>query len=445
MKGIPEFINEIKKHLRNTTLGKILFISFVSQMVSSLTNFGIVFCLVRLMNKTEFGQYGLGFALMLLISGLVCASIAVQFVVNLPDQPKEYRAAYALHHTAAVGVVSLILIVLAFALQTGTRKYYPHGNATFILILPVTVASGFYTLRDLLMRFAFSERRESLVLASNVVVAIATATIFSIMVILHQRINAPSALYAYSTGQAAGCLHALLVFKLPWRDINVPGLWQAFRDSWTGGRYNILSGVVYNIRTQAHNFVVAPLLGVAALAEVNAARVLVSPALMAIPPVTQILMPRLAEKRALGSAVISKITMLSIAFLLLATIVYSLSLVLNMKWVLPLALGKAYEDVGQLVIAWCVTTVVLALRNCLTVALEVVRAFRNLLVANVATAVGAMFFAVNLARTYGGLGAIYALAMAEALLCVILIFVQIFLRKGEPVSLKERGCRQENL
>ncbi len=436
---INKFIDVIKVYKGKKRLGKALFLSGFSQMVSSLTNFAIIFYLLRVMNKFQFGQYNLGFASILLISGLVCAWIVVQFVVNLPDQPSQRRTAYALHHGVAIMLVGSVLIGVAFVLQTTIKRYFLPDNANVLLIIPVAVASGLYALRDLLMRFAFAERRESVVLGSTVVVAIAIVGVFSVMMIFDHSIDAASALYGYAIGQGAGALQALLVFKLPWQDINLSELRRAFRDSWTGGRWNILSGVVYNIRSQAHNFIVAPLLGITALAELNAARVLVTPAVMAIPPVIQILMPRLAEKRALGSEALSKPAMLSIAVLSLVTVVYSIILIANIQWILPLALGKTYGHVGPLVVAWCIVTVMLALRNGLTVVLEVAREFRNLLVANIGAAIGAVLLAVSLSRLYGGVGAVYALAMAEALLCTMLCFIQISLRRTKNVSRLQQG------
>ncbi|MHB8130229.1 MAG: MATE family efflux transporter, partial [Mobilitalea sp.] len=306
-----------------------------------------------------------------------------------------------------------------------------------ILILPVTVASVFYALRDLLMRFAFAQRRETVVLSSNIIVAIAVATTFYSMLILGHSINAVEGIYAYAIGQAVGCFNALLLLKLPWQGMRLDRLWQAMRDCWAGGRWTILTTVVYEIRSQAHNFVVAPLLGANVLAEINASRVLVTPALMFIPPVTQILMPRLAEKRKQGLESFSHIAIISVATLVVWAIIYSLCLIVIMPFIIPLALGKPYSHVGPLVLAWCFFTVLLSLRSGMTIVMQVIRAFRELFFINFLAALFTILFAFILSHTFGGSGAIYALAAAEALLCIalpIMLRSRLFAKDIVPVT-----------
>ncbi|MHB8130230.1 MAG: hypothetical protein ACYDEX_14650, partial [Mobilitalea sp.] len=92
------------------SVSRALSISVLSQGVSSLTNFGIVLYLVRVMSKAQFGQYSIGFATVMLAGAVVCAFIAVQFVVNLPDQPIINRASYALHHAMIIVISGSLLV-----------------------------------------------------------------------------------------------------------------------------------------------------------------------------------------------------------------------------------------------------------------------------------------------------------------------------------------------
>ena len=420
MQYMSRYLARLKTRLlQKRLIVKSLSISFISQAVSSLTNFCIVLYLVRVLDKIQFGQYSFGFALILFISGLICAFIGVQFVVNLPDQPLESRATYTLHHLVLIIMGGFIILCLAFISKIIIKTTFS-DLSVLKLIFPIAVASVLYALHDLLMRFAFSERREGLVFGSNVVVAVTITALFLAISVTGHSINASSALYTYAIGQAAGSIQAIIIFNLPWCDVNLPKIIQAFYDSWAGGRWHILTTLVYSLRAQTHNFVIAPILGFAALAEVNAARLLLTPAIMAIPPSTQVIMPRLAEQRVKGNKKLFQTSMIWIVTLFSIAIIYSMLLLFLSPWVVPLALGKEYSHVGPLILIWCFAIMFFAFRNGVSVALLVIRSFRQLFYANIVATILTVVFAITLSRIFGAGGAVFAFAFSEFLLSIIL-------------------------
>lgn len=424
MSGQTGFVIRILAKIgRVKELGKAVALSILSQAVSSGTNFLVVVYLVRMMDKHDFGLYSLGFALMLLFAGFITSSIGVQFVVNVPDQLPVRRAAYAMHHSLAVAILGSILIAMALLLVV-ISDLLAFGNEDGRTIgLPLAVAAALYSQRDILMRVAYVEKRELVVLVSTMAVTAGIAGVFLYFWFTERRPSVPGALFAIATGQAAGCLAGLVMLRLPIRGVSAEGIRVAFKDAWVGGRWNLLTSAVYSLRTQAHNFVVAPLLGMGALADINAARVLVTPALMAIPPLTQVMLPRLAGKRHTGMSTILKYGKLAIGGLTAFAVLYAILMLVTMPTVLHLALGEDYRHVGALVMAWCLVTVALAVRNGLTLVLEVVRAFPELSVANVLAAAVAVFSAMALSMSFGGLGAIVAMAVAEISLCLVLAWL----------------------
>jgi len=399
---------------------KALALSGASQIVNSLTNFVIVLYLVRVMDKSEFGFYSLGFALVLAIAGLISSLIIMQFVVNLPDVPKDQRADYAMHHSIAVFFLGMVLVMLSLLVNSIQTELIIGEMDLRQIILPLAIATFFYSQRDLLIRIAYSEKLESIVLLSTLSVPVGVAIFFTIQWYTKQPLTAPYAMYGIAAGQAAGCMAGLHFLRLPYKGFRIAGIYEAFKDSWQGGRWNILTSIVYSLRTQAHNLIAAPLLGSAALAEMNATRVLVTPAVMAIPPLTQILMPRLGEKRKQGMEAIKHYAFLSTSMLTAFSLLYTLLLLVLLPWALPLALGEAYQHTGNLVMAWCLVTVFLALRNGLTMVLQVVRVFRELLTANMIAAAVAILLVIVLSMMLGSLGAIIAIAIAEVVLCFCL-------------------------
>lgn len=419
---------------RFKNLGRALSISVLNQVISSGTNFAIIVYLVRSLDKEQFGLYSLGFALTLLVAGLTSSLISTQFVVNLPDQAIDQRRIYAAGHAVALLVLGFgavgfgaLLIWLQIPLQLGAVDLRP-------LLLPVTVSAGFFALREFFVRVAYSEREETIALLSSISVACAVIVSFGLLAIKQHPIFAQTAIYIYGGGQFFGALVALLLLRLPRHGVSKAGLTTAFRDSWPGGRWNILTNLIYNVRTQVHNLLVGPILGAVALAEVNAARVLVTPAIMMIPPLTQILLPRLAEKRNQGVDRLFRIALMFVGLLAAIASAYSLILLAGLSWIIPLVLGDQYAHVGPLVLAWCVVALLLASRNGLTIALQALRAFRDLMLANLISAIFAVLAAIIMIQLFFAPGAVWALAISELVLCVVLIAMIRSWRRAGPTA-----------
>ena len=401
-------------------LAKAASISLANQVVSSGTNFAVVLFLVRVLEKGEFGLYSLGFAVMLLLAGLSSSAIAVQYVVNLPDQPLELRADYALHHANATALLSsalllfgLLLAVLPISLIE--QHLRPH------LIIACFLAAALYGCRDFLVRVAYSEKKEKFVLYSSLTVMLVTIPgLLAMQKWWPDMLSAGSALYVLAMAQIAGWVLLQALLKLPIKRSTRSGMWMAFQHAWKGGRWNVMTNIVYNLRTQAHNFIVAPMLGLAAVAEINAARVLVTPAVMAIPPLSQIILPRLSVQRQQGIQRLRRYTIMVIAGMAAIALGYSLLLLPWIDELIVLALGEAYQDAKLLVLGWCGVTLCLAMRNGVTLGLQSLREFKGLMWANSAGAVTAITLAYIFCVTFAQLGAVLALGLAELFLFVFL-------------------------
>jgi O-antigen/teichoic acid export membrane protein len=401
--------------------GSGLALSGANQMVSSLTNFGIVLYLIRVLDKEQFGLYGLGFALVLFIGALISAAIAVQYVVNRPDQLPDDLDVYAVNHALAIGLIGVLLVLIA-AFVTNMLNSSQYSRWDEISIgLPLAIATSFFAMREFLMRVAFSEHKEGIVLVSSLSVATFVFASFLWMYFAEYKPSAAVALYVYALGQAAGMIQAIFALKLPWKEGRSAGVRQAFVDSWKGGRWSLMTSAVYNFRNQAHSFLAVPLLGATALADINAARVLLTPAVMAIPPTTQFLMPRLAHSRKMGSPHLIRKASVWIGSLTLLAVIYCILLLANSSWLVPMALGNNYEHVTSLVAVWSLFAVGLAIRNGLTVVVMVLKCFRFLFLANVFTTILMLVLIPLAARTNGPIGIVIVMTGTEWLLSVILI------------------------
>jgi O-antigen/teichoic acid export membrane protein len=401
--------------------GTALAISGVSQAISSLTSFAITLYLVGHLEKSDFGLYSLGYAALLVVSAILTALFSVQYLVNNPDCPQHGKRAFALHYVAAVGVVG-VAVVLATTGGLLIMELFPPvaQDGALDAVLPVAVAILGFSVRDMVARVAFVERREWVVLAGTLTVAISAVLAFAATRLLGSRLDAATALTIIAATQLTGAGLIVILQRLPWREFRLSGLRQVFGDAWRGGRWHALTSIVHSIRTQAHNLLLLPLVGLSTLAEVNAGRVLLTPAVLAIPPLYQVLMPRLAEQARGGAGGVSGPVTLILGGLIVFSVGYSACLLSILDWLLPFTLGGDYGTIEPVIQAWCVFIVFVAARNGLSMGLEVRKDFRAIFQASSIAALVAVILSVVLALLWQGVGAVAALAAAEAVLCLLL-------------------------
>ncbi|WP_158713794.1 lipopolysaccharide biosynthesis protein [Metapseudomonas resinovorans] len=396
---------------------KSLSISLANQIISSASNFGILLYLLRELEKLEFGTYSLGFATILLISGCTVSLFSVPLAINLPRLPVDQRKAYTLNQLVISGAIGGLIVLIGLAASWTLEAYLPATE----IYLAVALSSAFYGLRDLLSRLAFSERKESVVLTSTTISSVTIFLGFFLTNILNQRLTDETSLLIYAASQFTGLLTTYLLLKLPKiSSITTAGLKDSFIRSWGGGKWNLMTNITYNLRTQAHNFISAPILGFVALAEINAARTFVTPAILLIPPLSQIVTPRLAQLRTTNPSRLLRISTLTTLTLLAICLIYAATLLPLLPWALPIITDGKYPDIDNLIFLWCANTILLSVRNGLSITLEVTENFKEIFKCNLISAVFAIIASTTLSLHLGGEGALIALISTELLLCILL-------------------------
>lgn len=401
--------------------GALLY-SGMSQVISSLANFGVIVYLVRILDKEQFGIYGIGFAFVLFISGLIAAAIAVQFVVNVPHHPIGNRTNYVVHHIYATILIGLAIIACSVFFKVILELFFILDSFISSLVVPVAVASACFALRDMFMRIAFYERREFIVFISNLSTAVFVFLSFLLLAIFNFQFDAAIAISIYALGQGVGVIYGAVTLKPSWHAFRFSELRQAISDSWSGGRWQILTTAVHNFRSQAHSFLAAPLIGIDALADINAARVLITPAVIAIPPSTQILMPRLAQATTLGISLMLWNAFIWIGLLTFLALIYCLFLIIASDYVIKIALGGDYDHISPIVTTWCLFTILMVIRNGLTVVLIVLKRFHFLFITNLMATIAIIIMMILFTKGNSStVGIVLAMICAEALLCILLL------------------------
>ncbi len=399
--------------------GSALLISGSSQAISSLTSFAVVLFLVRTLDKNAFALYSIGFAASLILSAIFIAFFSTQYLVNRPGHAPGQQTRYAAQYVLATAVSCLGILILSFFLASVPANAIL--TADFLGLAPASalLMAGF-AIKDMATRIAFTEHREWLALISALTAALSALAGFVVTTRLLPGLQAQPALYVIAFSQLCAAALLLLLLRLPWRKLSLDRVRLAYVDAWQGGRWHALSSIVYSLRTQAHNLLVVPILGFSALADINAARILLTPAIFLIAPIYQVAMPRLAGIAKDSPSRVPRYVHLLSAGLLGIALLYSLLLLSTMHWLIPLLLGESYVDLDLLVFSWCLFTLFVATRNGLAMGLEVLKDFKAILKANSIAAIVSIGLVGAMSVFWEGPGAIIALAVAEFSLCVLL-------------------------
>jgi O-antigen/teichoic acid export membrane protein len=415
--------------------------SLLSQVIGSATNFALIIYLVRTTEQVQFGYFGVAYAVVVLFSGIFVGLIGLQYVVTVGEfnvsSPEKLLAGF-LVVGAGVSVAFACLALLATVASTVS----PRVSTVRDFILPILFACVTLGFNQSVVKFAFSIKRENLVLMNYLILATVLLSLLALNHALDLGIDASTALVYLAVSQGIGCLAITLKLRPRWADVDVVLLSSIAEKIWVGGKWAILSSVVYNVRSQAHNFLVSPLLGPVALAQVNAARLLVQPAMLAIPPFLNVFMPRLVNLKN------SHPSRLYLSFVFVASgvaaisFLYTLILLLSLDYILIPVLGEEYANIHVLVFVWCAIFFLSSLRAVLTMINQVFKFFSKIMWANFLVGAILLQLAFVFINILGKNGAVMSLALAEMILLFLLV---LFARAGfcEIEKLKRKECNDD--
>lgn len=400
-------------------LGRTLSVSVLNQMVSSGTNFVLGVYLVRMLPPADFGLYGIGFAVSLFYGGIGNALFLIQMVVHAPSKVPGDRTAYA----GRILVLVLCfcgITVLVCGLALGLSGIML-GFSTSLTLLggAVLAASIAYLLKDFFVRHSYNVGRERWALAIHSVIALAAVSLLLIQHRSMNQFNAAIALWIYAGAQACGASLGYALSGLSVRH-RLADLRDDLRDAFLGGKWASITNIVYFMRTQAHTMVVASLLGTVGVAKLNAARLLVAPAVMITPALSQVAMPRLAAVRErdnlqlIRSGRVVTFVLLSLAMLYCGLLLTGYRLVVDTIW------GDKYQQLFTITALWCLYTCLLAFRNGLEMVGQVLKEFKRLSQANTWSAIASVVMTYWLTVSYGLPGALAGLAIGEMVLIAML-------------------------
>lgn len=404
-------------------IGKALSISVLNQVVSSATNFLLGFYLVRVLSAEEFGLYGIGIAVSLLYVGSGNALFLTQMVVHTPDKQLGEREHYAARMLMGVGAYSAAatVFVTATVLLGSIWSNWIWLHAT--LILSITAAAVSALFKAFIVRQAYTARVESRALMANISGAV---TIVVLLAVFHLKGGITASwqvLLIYAAGQFAGTGSGLILAKLPCRVVDWRSVLADAREAFVGGRWALGGITVTWLQAQAYTYVTAFALGAAGVGHANAARLMISPLMFLMPALNQLTLPRLAELRARDHRRMLNVgSLITLGLIILAGLYTGILLCFADEFA-SLLLGERYQEyqgIALLIAIWCLVMHMQILRSGASSLLQALKNFRALMIANVFSAIVAVFCAFALIKLIGIPGAVLGTGLGELCLAALL-------------------------
>ena len=420
-------------------ISKALSVSTLNQAVSSMTNFLFGLYLVRILSPIDFGLYGICFAICLFYGGAGNALFLLQMVVNMPNKKRNERSNYAWR----IFTILLTFCVTTSLLVVAAMKSVPiiFGQQAY-LVYAVTATSTTYLLKEFFIRHAYNVRKEIHALAIHCILAATLAGFISVCFLNSILIDVETAIWGYAFAHFCAICIGCFISDLPIRMPVLSMLKTDILECWHGGQWAFSTNIVYFLRTQAHTIVVASTVGPVGVAQLNAARLLVTPAVMLTPALGQVFIPRLAKARAKNSSKIFTMACALTGVLLTIALLYSIILMCSLSYISPLLLGDQYAtSTYWLVAGWCLVTCLLALRNGAEMTAQALKHFRQLTIVNTISALTTLLSVYLFLAWLGTGGALIGLAVGECSL-IILVWL-ILIRCNISTSLSNSQCKKQ--
>ena len=291
----------------------------------------------------------------------------------------------------------------------------------------VVFASSMYLLKEFFIRIAYNDRKENIAVFIHSSILLTVVILFTIEKLLIGELSNTIAFLIYGIAHLIGAFVGFGLLKLKLKSISFSYLNQVFKALWQGGKWGSLTNVVYTLRSQTHTIIATILVGPVGVGNLNAARLFITPAVMVIPVISQLAMPRLATLREVNKKSLNSKGALLTKIYLIFGITYSLILILSYNKLISGFLNDSYQDLYLLTIYWCLYAVILAFRNGKDIIAQVLQKFKQLTIINLISSIVTLLSCYFFTKYFGLDGNIIGLIFGEV---VLIIMLNILLSKA---------------
>jgi len=227
-------------------------LSLLDQAVISVTNMCTSVIIGRTCPKAQFGLYASGLSLVLLLTAIQSAIIAVPYTISRPQMRKEERAKYKgssiLHEMLLVSLGSVVLLYIGLC---GSGR---SGGDLRAILLTLSLVSGVICFRDFARRISYAELHFGFALVLDGILSLLQFLSIGILAWQHW-LTASRALLA--VGLASTCASAMWVI-VNWKTLSfsVSHAIASFRITWGLGRWLLASSVLWSLSVDQYPWLI---------------------------------------------------------------------------------------------------------------------------------------------------------------------------------------------
>ena len=398
------------------------------QALQSLINLLSNILIIRFASKMEYGIYGIGFASLLLMMGLSHALIGLQMTVIAPDKPEEERRAYFGSMFVAMAALVGLLVTLALLGTVLAGKWIP-GEYRSLTMVVALAAPGFLVMQFMRQSHYFFNMAGRVLLFDTVFFILYFGGLISLIYFkvkdFHLWALALNGGIALVIGLAAVLLSARLTIIQ-----SASSAWESLKEAWESGSWAVLGSFMTILQTQGYVYLLAMLVGATAVAEMNAARLFLSPLMVMSTGFSRVMIPRMALLKSDGK--LDQAVKLAFKVLMVLggmLVVYMVVVALGWSWIAQFMANKGYQNLWMLVMLWGVYFAANAMVNTPSELLQIFRQFRLLTLTGIGTSILVVLGSIPAITAYGIIGAIVVLIIGELGLATVLWNRFNFVRK----------------
>lgn len=403
---------------------KLFSSAVVDQALLSAANFLVGLLLIRNCSDEDYGHYVLGFTALLLLTGLQGAYIGGPLSVLAPRQSPERkrRMLASLYRQSGRWTARVALSLAVGCGLLGLAGWLAWSLATLGAVYCAVIAFALQReyLRTGLMIY---ERPQAVLRADLVYVALLVAGVAAAALL-----SEPAVPWAFAAMAAASLVGARLAHRELARAAGLhgeelPGLWRELAPL---GGWAMVGTLVYWSFSQGYNYVVAGTLDLAAVAALNAARLLMMPANLMVSGIKQLLLPMAARwHQSLGlDPMLRRLLGFAAAVMALSLIYFGLLWLLR-DWVFAVVLKKQFADRDEMLLLWMLMFLIAGLRDLLMTGLLVRERFRSMTGLSSVSALFSLLTCWWGTQIYGPAGAILGLVLGETINLVGVLWLTV--------------------
>lgn len=398
----------------------ILSRAVVAQVLNSGSNFLFTLIIARQFSLSEFGVYGVWFAVAILLAGVGNSIIHTQVAVNYFSKKSNDQDAYVARMFLGLLGLSFVLIIFCGLICTVFYIYGFFDDAIYVLGWCACITMLGFSLKDYCVRVAYTKQNQSLVVNLNFITGSALVFFGILLVEFEFFQNASWGLVFYGVSNILAFLYFYIFEKFDFKNLTRDFIVFDITEAWcTGGKWFLFVTFANAIQSQFYTFVVAGALGVKEVALMNVARIMFMPPIVMIPVVNQIFLPKFINSKNAGLGYLGG--RLVSYCMVTGAVVYSI-LIWGVSDSLLLYFLNS-DSVGGLdlyLLAWCFAVLAMASKVSLTIENHANKDFKNLFLITIFSGIIALLFSWLLIKLIGGPGAVFALSIGDFILCYLL-------------------------